>query len=137
MNTEIISAILNILNNKESVDFNQLAATIISGLNSNKTSEQSNKKFEELHNLTSIVKAAEMNFVIGDYISEDCKQKVEHIVKAFEYMSDRLTDEQVDYMITDVKEIVDQIEKKLTENLTEVLTKAGIRIQYVKTSDVT
>lgn len=128
MNTEIISAILNILNNKESVDFNQLAATIISGLNSNKTSEQSNKKFEELHNLTSIVKAAEMNFVIGDYISEDCKQKVEHIVKAFEYMSDRLTDEQVDYMITDVKEIVDQIEKKLTENLTEVLTKAGIRI---------
>ena len=128
MNTEIISAILNILNNKESVDFNQLAATIISGLNSNKTSEQSNKKFEELHNLTSIVKAAEMNFVIGDYISEDCKQKVERIVKTFEYMSDRLTDEQVDYMIADVKEIVDQIEKKLTENLTEVLTKAGIRI---------
>lgn len=128
MNTEIISAILNILNNKESVDFNQLAATIISGLNSDKTSEQSNKKFEELHNLTSIVKAAEMNFVIGDYISEDCKQKVELIVKTFEYMSDRLTDEQVDYMIADVKEIVDQIEKKLTENLTEVLTKAGIRI---------
>lgn len=128
MNTEIISAILNILNDKESVDFNQLAATIISGLNSNKTSEQSNKKFEELHNLTSIVKAAEMNFVIGDYISEDCKQKVELIVKTFEYMSDRLTDEQVDYMIADVKEIVDQIEKKLTENLTEVLTKAGIRI---------
>lgn len=128
MNTEIISAILNILNNKESVDFNQLAATIISGLNSNKTSEQSNKKFEELHNLTSIVKAAEMNFVNGDYISEDCKQKVELIVKTFEYMSDRLTDEQVDYMIADVKEIVDQIEKKLTENLTEVLTKAGIRI---------
>lgn len=128
MNTEIISAILNILNNKESVDFNQLVATIISGLNSDKTSEQSNKKFEELHNLTSIVKAAEMNFVIGDYISEDCKQKVELIVKTFEYMSDRLTDEQVDYMIADVKEIVDQIEKKLTENLTEVLTKAGIRI---------
>ena len=128
MNTEIISAILNILNNKESVDFNQLVATIISGLNSNKTSEQSNKKFEELNNLTSIVKAAEMNFVIGDYISEDCKQKVELIVKTFEYMSDRLTDEQVDYMIADVKEIVDQIEKKLTENLTEVLTKAGIRI---------
>lgn len=128
MNTEIISAILNILNSKESVDFNQLVATIISGLNSNKTSEQSNKKFEELNNLTSIVKAAEMNFVIGDYISEDCKQKVELIVKTFEYMSDRLTDEQVDYMIADVKEIVDQIEKKLTENLTEVLTKAGIRI---------
>ena len=96
MNTEIISAILNILSNKETVDFNQLAVTIISGLNSNKTSEQSNKKSEELHNLTSIVKAAEKNSVIGDYISEDCKQKVEHIVKTFEYMSDRLTDEQVD-----------------------------------------
>lgn len=128
MNTEIISAILNILNNKETVDFNQLAVTILSGLNSDKTSEQSNKKSEELHNLTSIVKAAEKNSVIGDYISEDCKQKVEHIVKTFEYLSDRLTDEQVDYMITDVKEIVDQIEKTLTENLTEVLTKAGIRI---------
>lgn len=128
MNTEIISAILNILNNKETVDFNQLAATILSGLNSDKTSEQSDKKFEELNNLTSIVKAAEMNFVIGDYISEDCKQKVELIVKTFEYMSDRLTDEQVDYMIADVKEVVDLIEKKLTENLTEVLTKAGIRI---------
>ena len=128
MNTEIISAILKILNNKETVDFNQLAVTIISGLNSDKTSEQSNKKSEELHNLTSIVKAAEKNSVISDYISEDCKQKVEHIVKTFEYMSDRLTDEQVDYMIADVKEIVDQIEKKLTENLTEVLTKAGIRI---------
>lgn len=128
MNTEIISAILNILNNKESVDFNQLAVTIISGLKSDKTSEQSNKKFEELHNLTSIVKAAEKNSVIGDYITEDCKKKVELIVKTFEYMSDRLTDEQVDYMIADVKEIVDQIEKKLTENLTEVLSKAGIRI---------
>ena len=128
MNTEIISAILNILNNKESVDFNQLAVTIISGLKSDKTSEQSNKKFEELHNLTSIVKAAEKNSVIGDYIAEDCKKKVELIVKTFEYMSDRLTDEQVDYMIADVKEIVDQIEKKLTENLTEVLSKAGIRI---------
>lgn len=128
MNTEIISAILNILNNKETVDFNQLAVTIISGLKSDKTSEQSNKKFDELHNLTSIVKAAEKNSVISDYISEDCKQKVELIVKTFEYMSDRLTDEQVDYMIADVKEIVDLIEKKLTENLTEVLTKAGIRI---------
>ena len=128
MNTEVISAILKILNNKESVDFNQLAVTIISGLKSDKTSEQSDKKFEELHNLTSIVKAAEKNSVIGDYISEDCKKKVELIVKTFEYMSARLTDEQVDYMIADVKEIVDQIEKKLTENLTEVLSKAGIRI---------
>lgn len=127
MNTEIISAILNILN-KESVDFNQLAATILSGLNSDKTSEQSDKKFEELNNLTSIVKAAEKNSVIGDYISEDCKEKIELIVKTFEYMSARLTDEQIEYMIADVKEIVDLIEKKLAENLTEVLTKAGIRI---------
>lgn len=128
MNTEIISAIFNILNNKESVDFNQLAVTILSGLKTDKTSEQSDKKFEELNNLTSIVKAAEKNSVIGDYISEDCKQKIELIVKTFEYMSDRLTDEQIEYMIADVKEIVDLIEKKLTENLTEVLTKAGIRI---------
>lgn len=128
MNTEIISAILNILNNKESVNFNQLAVTILSGLKTEQTSEQSNKKSEELRNLTSIVKAAEKNSVIGEYIPEDCKQKVELIVKTFEYMSDRLTEEQVDYMIADVKEIVDLIEKKLTENLTEVLTKAGIRI---------
>lgn len=128
MNTEIISAILNILNNKESVNFNQLAVTILSGLKTEQKTEESSFHYDELKNLTSIVKAAEKNSVIGQYITEDCKHKIGLIVSTVEYMIDSLTEPQIDNIIKDLKEIIDQIESVLTANLTEVLTKAGIRI---------
>ncbi len=128
MNTEIISAILKILNNKASVHFNQLTVTILSGLNNTQKTEESSYHYDELKNLTSIVKAAEKNSVIGQYIPEDCKHKIGLIVSTVEYMIDSLTEPQIDNIIKDLKEIIDQIESVLTANLTSVLTQAGIRI---------
>ena len=116
------------MRNKESVNFNQLAVMILSGLKTEQKTEESSFHYDELKNLTSIVKAAEKNSVIGEYITEDCKHKIGLIVSTVEYMIDSLTEPQIDNIIKDLKEIIDQIESVLTANLTEVLTKAGIRI---------
>ena len=62
MNTEVISAILKILN-KGTVDFNQLATTILTGLKTEQKTE--NTDLEKLRNLVSIVKATENNSVLS------------------------------------------------------------------------
>lgn len=128
MNTEIISAIHKILDNKESVDFNQLAVTILSGLNNAQKTEESSFHYDELKNLTSIVKAAEKNPVVCQYIPEDCRHKIGLIVSTVEYMIDSLTEPQIDNIVRDLKEITDHIESVLTASLSGVLSQAGIRI---------
>ena len=129
MNQNIISTLLSILNG-QTVDFQGLAKTILNGVKT----ESNPDDLEKLKNMISIVKATEKNSILSQYIPSDVKEQTDRAIIVAEYCSqdelgDHLTDEQLGLVIDDLDDFIRQVEKSLSENLTEVLTKAGIRIQ--------
>lgn len=128
MNQNIISTLLSILNG-QTVDFQGLAKTILNGVKT----ESNPDDLEKLKNMISIVKATEKNSILSQYIPSDVKEQTDRAIIVAEYCSqdelgDHLTDEQLGLVIDDLDDFIRQVEKSLSENLTEVLTKAGIRI---------
>lgn len=129
MNQNVISTLLSILNG-QTVDFQGLAKTILNGVKT----ESNPDDLEKLKNMISIVKATEKNSILSQYIPSDVKEQTDRAIIVAEYCSqdelgDHLTDEQLGLVIDDLDDFIRQVEKSLSENLTEVLTKAGIRIQ--------
>ena len=127
MNQNVISTLLTLLNG-QTVDFQGLANTILNGI---KTSSPND--LENLKNMISIVKATEKNSILSQYIPSDVKEQTDRAIIVAEYCSqntvgDHLTEEQFGLVMDDLDDFVRQVEKKLSENLTEVLTKAGIRM---------
>ena len=127
MNQNVISTLLSILNG-QTVDF--LAKTILNGVKT----ESNLDDLEKLKNMISIVKATEKNSILSQYIPSDVKEQTDRAIIVAEYCSqdelgDHLTEEQLGLVIDDLDDFIRQVEKSLSENLTEVLTKAGIRIQ--------
>lgn len=95
--------------------------------------ETSPDDLEKLKNLISIVKATEKNSILSQYIPSVVKEQADRAIIVAEYCSqddtgDHLTDEQLGLVIDDLDDFIRQVEKNLSEHLTEVLTKAGIRI---------
>lgn len=128
MNQNVISTLLSILNG-QTVDFQGLAKTIMNGVKT----ESNPDDLEKLKNMISIVKATEKNSILSQYIPSDVKEQTDRAIIVAEYCSqdelgDHLTDEQLGLVIDDLDDFIRQVEKSLSENLTEVLTKAGIRI---------
>lgn len=128
MNQNIISTLLSILNG-QTVDFQGLAKTILNGVKT----ESNPDDLEKLKNMISIVKATEKNSILSQYIPSDVKEQTDRAIIVAEYCSqdelgDHLTEEQIGLVIDDLDDFIRQVEKSLSENLTEVLTKAGIRI---------
>ena len=128
MNQNVISTLLSILNG-QTVDFQGLAKTILNGVKT----ESNPDDLENLKNMISIVKATEKNSILSQYIPSDVKEQTDRAIIVAEYCSqdelgDHLTDEQLGLVIDDLDDFIRQVEKSLSENLTEVLTKAGIRI---------
>jgi hypothetical protein len=128
MNQNVISTLLSILNG-QTVDFQGLAKTILNGVKT----ESNPDDLEKLKNMISIVKATEKNSILSQYIPSDVKEQTDRAIIVAEYCSqdelgDHLTDEQLGLVIDDLDDFIRQVEKSLSENLTEVLTKAGIRI---------
>ena len=129
MNQNVISTLLTLLNG-QTVDFQGLANSILNGIKT----ETSPDDLEKLKNLISIVKATEKNSILSQYIPSDVKEQADRAIIVAEYCSqdetgDHLTDEQLGLIIDDLDDFIRQVEKNLSEHLTEVLTKAGIRIQ--------
>lgn len=130
MNQNVISTLLTLLNG-QTVDFQGLANSILNGIKT----ETSPDDLEKLKNLISIVKATEKNSILSQYIPSDVKEQADRAIIVAEYCSqdetgDHLTDEQLGLIIDDLDDFIRQVEKNLSEHLTEVLTKAGIRIQF-------
>lgn len=128
MNQNVISTLLTLLNG-QTVDFQGLANSILNGIKT----ETSPDDLEKLKNLISIVKATEKNSILSQYIPSDVKEQADRAIIVAEYCSqdetgDHLTDEQLGLIIDDLDDFIRQVEKNLSEHLTEVLTKAGIRI---------
>lgn len=128
MNQNVISTLLSILNG-QTVDFQGLAKTILNGVKT----ESNPDDLEKLKNMISIVKATEKNSILSQYIPSDVKEQTDRAIIVAEYCSqdelgDHLTEEQIGLVIDDLDDFIRQVEKSLSENLTEVLTKAGIRI---------
>lgn len=128
MNQNIISTLLSILNG-QTVDFQGLAKTILNGVKT----ESNPDDLEKLKNMISIVKATKKNSILSQYIPSDVNEQSDRAIIVAEYCSqdelgDHLTDEQLGLVIDDLDDFIRQVEKSLSENLTEVLTKAGIRI---------
>lgn len=128
MNQNVISTLLSILNG-QTVDFQGLAKTILNGVKT----ESNPDDLEKLKNMISIVKATKKNSILSQYIPSDVKEQTDRAIIVAEYCSqdelgDHLTDEQLGLVIDDLDDFIRQVEKSLSENLTEVLTKAGIRI---------
>ena len=81
----------------------------------------------------SIVKATKNHSILSQYIPFNVKEQTERAIIVAEYCSqddlgDHLTDEQLGLVIDDLDDFIRQTEKNLSEHLTEVLTKAGIRM---------
>ena len=128
MNQNVISTLLSILNG-QTVDFQGLAKTILNGVKT----ESNPVDLEKLKNMISIVKATEKNSILSQYIPSDVKEQTDRAIIVAEYCSqdelgDHLTDEQLRLVIDDLDDFIRQVEKSLSEHLTEVLTKGGIRI---------
>lgn len=128
MNQNVISTLLTLLNG-QSVDFQGLANSILNGIKT----ESNPNDLENLKNMISIVKATEKNSILSQYIPSDVKEQTDRAIIVAEYCSqntvgDHLTEEQFGLVMDDLDDFVRQVEKKLSENLTEVLTKAGIRM---------
>ena len=128
MNQNVISTLLSILNG-QTVDFQGLAKTILNGAKT----ESNPDDLEKLKNMISIVKATKKNSILSQYIPSDVNEQSDRAIIVAEYCSqdelgDHLTDEQLGLVIDDLDDFIRQVEKSLSENLTEVLTKAGIRI---------
>jgi quinol monooxygenase YgiN len=128
MNQNVISTLLSILNG-QTVDFQGLAKTILNGVKT----ESNPDDLEKLKNMISIVKATKKNSILSQYIPSDVNEQSDRAIIVAEYCSqdelgDHLTDEQLGLVIDDLDDFIRQVEKSLSENLTEVLTKAGIRI---------
>lgn len=128
MNQNVISTLLSILNG-QTVDFQGLAKTILNGVKT----ESNPVDLEKLKNMISIVKATEKNSILSQYIPSDVKEQTDRAIIVAEYcsqdeLSDHLTDEQLGLVINDLDDFIRQVEKSLSEHLTEVLTKGGIRI---------
>ena len=128
MNQNVISTLLSILNG-QTVDFQGLAKTILNGVKT----ESNPDDLEKLKNMISIVKATEKNSILSQYIPSDVKEQTDRAIIVAEYCSqdelgDHLTDEQLGLVIDDLDDFIRQVEKSLSEHLTEVLTKGGIRI---------
>lgn len=128
MNQNIISTLLSILNG-QTVDFQGLANSILNGIKT----ESNPDDLEKLKNMISIVKATEKNSILSQYIPSDVKEQTDRAIIVAEYCSqdelgDHLTEEQTGLIIDDLDDFIRQVEKNLSEHLTEVLTKAGIRI---------
>ena len=129
MNQNVISTLLTLLNG-QTVDFQGLAKTILNGVKT----ESNPVDLEKLKNMISIVKATEKNSILSQYIPSDVKEQTDRAIIVAEYCSqdelgDHLTDEQLGLVIDDLDDFIRQVEKSLSEHLTEVLTKGGIRIQ--------
>ncbi len=128
MNQNVISTLLSILNG-QTVDFQGLAKSILNGVKT----ESNPDDLEKLKNMISIVKATEKNSILSQYIPSDVKEQTDRAIIVAEYCSqddlgDHLTEEQIGLVIDDLDDFIRQVEKSLSENLTEVLTKGGIRI---------
>lgn len=129
MNQNVISTLLTLLNG-QTVDFQGLANSILNGIKT----ETNPDDLEKLKNMISIVKATEKNSILSQYIPSDVKEQTDRAIIVAEYCSqddtgDHLTEEQLGLVIDDLDDFIRQVEKNLSEHLTEVLTKAGIRIQ--------
>ena len=127
MNQNVISTLLTLLNG-QTVDFQGLANKILNGI---KTSSQND--LENLKNMISIVKATKKNSILSQYIPSDVKEQTDRAIIVAEYCSqdvvgDHLTEEQLGLVMDDLDDFIRQVEKNLSEHLTEVLTKAGIRM---------
>lgn len=128
MNQNVISTLLTLLNG-QTVDFQGLAKSILNGIKT----ESSPDDLEKLKNMISIVKATKQNSILSQYIPFNVKEQTERAIIVAEYCSqdelgDHLTDEQLGLIIDDLDDFIRQTEKNLSEHLTEVLTKGGIRI---------
>ena len=127
MNQNVISTLLTLLNG-QTVDFQGLANKILNGI---KTSSQND--LENLKNMISIVKATKKNSILSQYIPSDVKEQTDRAIIVAEYCSqdvvgDHLTEDQLGLVMDDLDDFIRQVEKNLSEHLTEVLTKAGIRM---------
>lgn len=127
MNQNVISTLLTLLNG-QTVDFQGLANKILNGI---KTSSPND--LENLKNMISIVKATKKNSILSQYIPSDVKEQTDRAIIVAEYCSqdvvgDHLTEEQLGLVMDDLDDFIRQVEKNLSEHLTEVLTKAGIRM---------
>lgn len=128
MNQNIISTLLTLLNG-QTVDFQGLANSILNGIKT----ESKPDDLEKLKNMISIVKATKNHSILSQYIPFNVKEQTERAIIVAEYCSqddtgDHLTDEQLGLIIDDLDDFIRQTEKNLSEHLTEVLTKAGIRM---------
>jgi len=128
MNQNVISTLLTLLNG-QTVDFQDLANSILNGIKT----ETSPDDLEKLKNMISIVKATKQNSILSQYIPFNVKEQTERAIIVAEYCSqdelgDHLTEEQLGLIIDDLDDFIRQTEKNLSEHLTEVLTKGGIRI---------
>ncbi len=129
MNQNVISTLLTLLNG-QTVDFQGLANSILNGIKT----ESKPDDLEKLKNLMSIVKATKNHSILSQYIPFNVKEQTERAIIVAEYCSqdetgDHLTEEQLGLVIDDLDDFIRQTEKNLSEHLTEVLTKAGIRMQ--------
>ena len=129
MNQNVISTLLTLLNG-QTVDFQGLANSILNGIKT----ETSPDDLEKLKNMISIVKATKNHSILSQYIPSVVKEQTDRAIIVAEYCSqdvlgDHLTEEQLGLVIDDLDDFIRQVEKNLSEHLTEVLTKAGIRIQ--------
>ena len=128
MNQNVISTLLTILNG-QTVDFQGLANSILNGIKT----ESHPDDLEKLKNMISIVKATKNHSILSQYIPFNVKEQTERAIIVAEYCSqdilgDHLTEEQLGLVIDDLDDFIRQTEKNLSEHLTEVLTKAGIRM---------
>ena len=129
MNNEAIASILSALTGNNNVA--QLATSFLGALNINQPAQVApavDQKIEQVKNLSAIADRCMTHFIIGQYVNDDQKNKVNQIVATVNYLGNDLTDSQKDKIIKDLTDVLNGIEQNVVNNLTQVLQSAGIRM---------
>ena len=129
MNNEAIASILSALTGNNNVA--QLATSFLGALNINQPAQVApavDQKIEQVKNLSAIADRCMTHFIIGQYVNDDQKNKVNQIVATVNYLGNDLTDSQKDKIIKDLTDVLNGIEQNVMGNLTQVLQAAGIRM---------
>ena len=129
MNNEAIASILSALTGNNNAT--QIAMSLLGQLGIAQPATAApavDQKIEQVKNLSAIADRCMTHFIIGQYVNDDQKNKVNQIVATVNYLGNDLTDSQKDKIIKDLTDVLNGIEQNVMSNLTQVLQSAGIRM---------
>lgn len=127
MNNEAIASILSALAGNDNAA--QPATSFLGAPDIDRPAQtKPDSTAETVKNLAAIAERRVSHAIIGPYVTDDQKEPVARIVGAVNYFGPGLAYRQADTAVKDLQKILDDVERNIMNNLTQVLRAAGIRM---------